>query len=132
MSFSALGLAPGLLRAVAAQGYTLPTPVQREAIPHVLAGRDLLAGAQTGTGKTAAFVLPILQLLHASRPTARHPIGPRTKGATGLPIRCLVLAPTRELALQVEASIRTYGAARPIRSTAIYGGVGYDPQYRAL
>ena len=127
MSFDPLGLTPELLRAVAAEGYTEPTPVQAEAIPFVLAGRDLLAGAQTGTGKTAAFVLPIIQLLHASRPPARHPIGSRPRGATGLPIRCLVLAPTRELALQVEASIRTYGAGRPIRSTAIYGGVGYDP-----
>jgi ATP-dependent RNA helicase RhlE len=132
MSFDTLGLTPELLRVVAAEGYTEPTPVQAEAIPFVLARRDVLAGAQTGTGKTAAFVLPILQLLHASRPPARHSIGQRPKGATGLPIRCLVLAPTRELALQVEASIRTYGASRPVRSTAIYGGVGYDPQYRAL
>src|SRR5689334_24210733 len=106
MSFNTLGLTPELLHAVAAHSYTEPTPVQAEAIPFVLAGRDLLAGAQTGTGKTAAFVLPILQRLHASRPPAKHPIGQRPKGATGLPIRCLVLAPTRELALQVEASFR--------------------------
>ena len=120
MSFDHLGLAPELLRAVANQGYMAPTPVQTEAIPLVLAGRDLLAGAQTGTGKTAAFVLPILQLLHASRPS-----GPRI-------IRALILAPTRELALQVEESVRTYGAQNPIRSTTIYGGVGFDPQVRAL
>ena len=122
MSFDRLGLSPELLRAVAQQGYTEPTPVQREAIPLVLAGRDLLAGAQTGTGKTAAFVLPILQRLHK-----------RTRRANGAPrpIRVLVLAPTRELALQVEESVRTYGAQRPIRSTAIYGGVGFDPQVRA-
>ncbi|HYN69028.1 MAG TPA: DEAD/DEAH box helicase [Candidatus Eisenbacteria bacterium] len=134
MSFDRLGLTPELLRAVAAEGYTEPTPVQAEAIPYVLAGRDVLAGAQTGTGKTAAFVLPILQLLHASRPEPRQlPIGNgRPKGATGLPIRCLVLTPTRELALQIEESVRTYGAQRRIRSTTIYGGVGFDPQVRHL
>jgi len=120
MSFDRLGLSPELLRAVAHQGYTEPTPVQAEAIPLVLAGRDLLAGAQTGTGKTAAFVLPMLQRLHASRPA-----GPRV-------IRALILAPTRELALQVEESVRTYGAQNPIRSTTIYGGVGFDPQVRHL
>ena len=121
MSFDQLGLAPELLRAVAQQGYTAPTPVQTKAIPLVLAGRDLLAGAQTGTGKTAAFMLPMLQLLHASRPAG----GPRA-------IRALILTPTRELALQVEESVRTYGARNPIRSTTIYGGVGFDPQVRAL
>jgi len=120
MSFDRLGLSPELLRAVSVEGYTDPTPVQNEAIPLVLAGRDLLAGAQTGTGKTAAFVLPMLQRLHASRP-----VGPRV-------VRALILAPTRELALQVEESVRTYGAQRPIRSTTIYGGVGFDPQVRAL
>ncbi|CAN5651082.1 ATP-dependent RNA helicase RhlE [soil metagenome] len=124
MSFDQLGLAPELLRAVAQQGYTEPTPVQREAIPHVLAGRDLLAGAQTGTGKTAAFVLPILQRLTASRAPGQ---------ATGRrPIRVLVLAPTRELALQVEESVRTYSAQRPVMSAAIYGGVGFDQQVRRL
>ncbi|HET9852153.1 MAG TPA: DEAD/DEAH box helicase [Candidatus Limnocylindrales bacterium] len=132
MSFADLGLAPELLRAVEAEGYTEPTPVQAQAIPHVLARRDVLAGAQTGTGKTAAFVLPILQLLNASRPTPRHPIGPRPKGATGLPIRCLVLTPTRELALQVEEFVRTYGKEKPIRSTTVYGGVGYDAQIKAV
>jgi ATP-dependent RNA helicase RhlE len=132
MSFDSLGLTPELLRAVAAEGYTEPTPVQAETIPHVLAGRDVLAGAQTGTGKTAAFVLPILQLLNATRPRARHPIGPRPKGATGLPIRCLVLTPTRELALQVEEFVKTYGKSQPIRSTTIYGGVGYDAQIKAV
>ena len=118
MSFSELGLRPDLLRAVARQGYTVPTPVQRDAIPFVLAGRDLLAGAQTGTGKTAAFVLPMLQRL-AARPAPERRV------------RALVLAPTRELAIQVEESVRTYsgGAAR---STAIYGGVGYGAQVAAL
>ena len=134
MSFDTLGLAPELLRAVAAEGYTEPTPVQAEAIPLVLAGRDVLAGAQTGTGKTAAFVLPILQILNGSRPKPREQAfgNMRPRGSTGLPIRCLVLTPTRELALQVEQSVRTYGAQRPIRSTTIYGGVGFDPQVRAL
>jgi ATP-dependent RNA helicase RhlE len=134
MSFADLGLTPDLLRTVAAQGYEQPTPVQAQSIPLVLAGRDLLAGAQTGTGKTAAFVLPILQLLAASRPEPRQLPGGngRPRRATGLPIRCLVLTPTRELALQVEESVRTYGAARPVRSTAVYGGVGYGGQVHAL
>ncbi|MGH2446923.1 MAG: DEAD/DEAH box helicase [Candidatus Limnocylindria bacterium] len=118
MSFSALGLQPDLLRAVARQGYTDPTPVQREAIPLVLEGRDLMAGAQTGTGKTAAFVLPILQRL-AMRPTRDRRV------------RVLVLAPTRELAIQVEQSVRTYSSGN-VRSTAIYGGVGFGGQVNAL
>jgi ATP-dependent RNA helicase RhlE len=135
MSFGNLGLAPEYVRVVADEGYTEPTPVQRDAIPLVLAGRDLLAAAQTGTGKTAAFVLPILQLLHAGdgagRPDA--PVGRRPDQRAGHPpVRALVLAPTRELALQVEASVRTYGRHRPISSAAIYGGVGFDPQVRAL
>ncbi|MEO7663820.1 MAG: DEAD/DEAH box helicase, partial [Candidatus Limnocylindrales bacterium] len=144
MSFDELGLTPELLRAVAAQGYTEPTPVQAQAIPHVLAGRDLLAGAQTGTGKTAAFVLPILQYLHANAPR-RAAVGqtaggrpvdappPMRNGRPGVrPARVLVLVPTRELALQVEESVRTYGAQHPVRSVPIYGGVGYEPQFRAL
>jgi ATP-dependent RNA helicase RhlE len=136
--FQRLGLEPELVRAVADQGYTQPTPVQAEAIPFVLAGRDVLAGAQTGTGKTAAFVLPMLQRLHASRPAGGpqswDPRGrpDRRDSATRLPVRALILTPTRELALQIEESVRTYGAQRPIRSTTIYGGVGFDPQVRAL
>jgi ATP-dependent RNA helicase RhlE len=118
LSFPALGLTPDLLRAVRREGYTDPTPVQRQAIPLVLAGRDLLAGAQTGTGKTAAFVLPMLQLL-AGRPSRDRRI------------RALVLAPTRELAIQVEESVRTYSGGRA-RSTAVYGGVGFGPQAAAL
>src|SRR5215208_399902 len=136
MSFDALGLAPELLRAVAHQGYTEPTPVQREAIPLVLDGRDLLAGAQTGTGKTAAFVLPILQLLHGRTPAGGQgqsgPHGGDRRTATRPPVRALVLTPTRELALQVEQSVRTYGAQHRFRSAAIYGGVGFEPQVRAL
>ena len=118
MSFSVLGLRPDLLRAVARQGYTDPTPVQLEAIPLVLAGRDLLAGAQTGTGKTAAFVLPMLQRL-AERPRQDRRI------------RALVLVPTRELAIQVEESVRVYSGGHA-RSTAIYGGVGFGGQVGAL
>jgi len=137
MSFDPLGLTPELLRAVADQGYIEPTPVQREVIPIVLAGRDLLAGAQTGTGKTAAFVLPILQRLNATRTAGWQapatPAAKRDRNATPRPpIRALVLTPTRELALQVEESVRTYGSHRRIRSVAIYGGVGFEPQVRAL
>jgi ATP-dependent RNA helicase RhlE len=132
MSFDPLGLSPELLRAVADQGYTEPTAVQREAIPLVLAGRDLLAGAQTGTGKTAAFVLPILQRLADSQPVVTGPTSRDRRDAVRPPVRVLVLTPTRELALQVEASVRTYGAHRRVRSTTIYGGVGFDPQVRAL
>jgi ATP-dependent RNA helicase RhlE len=105
-----------LLRAVAEQGYTTPTPIQAQAIPVVLAGRDLLAAAQTGTGKTAGFTLPILQRLGASQ---RH-------------IRVLVLVPTRELAAQVQESVRTYGKYAPQRSTVVFGGVGFQPQAEAL
>jgi len=123
MSFDNLGLAPDLLRAVAHQGYTEPTPVQREAIPLVLEGRDVLAAAQTGTGKTAAFVLPILQRL-------QNLAYAQTSGRR--PIRVLVVTPTRELCLQVEEAVRVYSQQRPIRSTAIYGGMPFDPQLRKL
>jgi ATP-dependent RNA helicase RhlE len=124
MTFDALGLAPELLRAVRDEGYEEPTPIQAQAIPVVLSGRDLMARAQTGTGKTAAFALPILERLrvHAndSFSPARHPI------------RCLVVTPTRELAVQVEASFRAYGRHVPLRSVVIYGGVPMPPQERAL
>ena len=122
MSFSDLGLSPELLRAVADQGYETPTPVQLAAIPIVLQGRDLLAGAQTGTGKTAAFVLPIIQNLHATR----------TGGPGRHPVRVLVVVPTRELAIQVEESFRVYGSHRPVRSATVYGGVGFGPQVSRL
>ncbi|MGH8132929.1 MAG: DEAD/DEAH box helicase [Steroidobacteraceae bacterium] len=117
MSFSALGLTSGLVRAVAEKGYTVPTPIQREAVPAVLAGRDVLAGAQTGTGKTAAFVLPILQRLEAVR--GRAP-------------RALVLTPTRELAAQVAQSARDYGRYAPLRTAVIFGGVSDKPQIHTL
>ena len=123
MSFNGLGLSPELLRAVADQGYEIPTPVQSAAIPLVLEGRDLLAGAQTGTGKTAAFVLPIIHRLHETR---------RDAGAARHQVRVLVVVPTRELAIQVEESVRTYGAHRPIRSATVYGGVGFGPQVSKL
>ena len=124
MSFDKLGLAPELLRAVAQQGYTEPTPVQAEAIPLVLEGRDVLAAAQTGTGKTAAFVLPILQRLTQNLAYSQ------TSGRR--PIRVLVVTPTRELCLQVEESVRTYSQQHPVRSVAIYGGMPFDPQVRKL
>jgi ATP-dependent RNA helicase RhlE len=122
MSFDALGLSADLLRAVAAQGYTQPTPIQSQAVPAVLAGRDVLAGAQTGTGKTAAFTLPMLQRLSAVTPGA---------GRRRLP-RALVLTPTRELAAQVGESVRTYGRHLPLTSIQIFGGVGMNPQIDAL
>ena len=124
-SFDSLGLKPELLRAVADQGYTTPTPIQAKAIPVVLAGRDLLGAAQTGTGKTAGFTLPLLQILsakaNASHSPARHPV------------RALVITPTRELAAQVEESVRTYGKYLPtLKSITVYGGVGMQPQIDAL
>jgi len=126
MSFSDLGLSDKLVRAVADQGYTTPTPIQAQAIPAILKGGDLLAGAQTGTGKTAGFTLPMLQLLSES--AARNP-APR--GAR-LPVRALVLTPTRELAAQVEESVRNYGKYLKLRSMVMFGGVGINPQIEAL
>ncbi|MDR3673742.1 MAG: DEAD/DEAH box helicase [Holophaga sp.] len=124
MSFDTLGLMPELLHAVRDQGYETPTPVQAQAIPYVLAGRDLLAGAQTGTGKTAAFVLPILQML--------APQGSPSTSPARHPIRCLILTPTRELAMQIEESVRGYGKYLPIRSATVFGGVNINPQVKAL
>jgi ATP-dependent RNA helicase RhlE len=123
--FAALGLAPELLRAIADAGYTQPTPIQSQAIPPVLAGGDLLAAAQTGTGKTAGFTLPILQRLSAVH-TAAAPVQ-----RPGRP-RCLILTPTRELAAQVEESVRTYGKFLALRSMVMFGGVGMQPQIDAL
>ena len=124
MSFATLGLSEELLRAVAARGYTASTAIQQHAIPAVLAGGDLLAGAQTGTGKTAAFVLPMLQRLS---------IAPVTHGSKTrrLP-RALILTPTRELAAQVEASIKDYGRYLKVTSCAVFGGVGFGGQVSAL
>ncbi|KDP85928.1 RNA helicase, partial [Cupriavidus sp. SK-3] len=126
MSFSDLGLSDKLMRAVAEQGYTTPTPIQAQAIPAILKGGDLLAGAQTGTGKTAGFTLPLLQLLSES-PAAREP----ARGQR-LPVRALVLTPTRELAAQVEESVRNYGKYLKLRSMVMFGGVGINPQIEQL
>ncbi|MEJ5211823.1 MAG: DEAD/DEAH box helicase [Burkholderiales bacterium] len=122
MHFSELGLAEPIVRAVTEHGYTTPTPIQRQAIPAVLAGGDLLAGAQTGTGKTAGFVLPIL-----------HRLGqrPGTNPAPGRP-RALILVPTRELAAQVEESVRIYGRYTALSSMAMFGGVSINPQIARL
>ncbi len=124
MNFADLGLLPELLRAVEDAGYTEPTPIQVQAIPVVLAGKDVMGGAQTGTGKTAGFVLPMLQRLahHASASSspARHPV------------RALILTPTRELAMQVHQSVVTYGKHLPLRSVCVYGGVDIKPQTAEL
>ncbi|MFZ5722841.1 MAG: DEAD/DEAH box helicase [Pseudomonadota bacterium] len=121
-SFAALGLAPALLRAVEEAGYSSPTPIQQQAIPVVLSGRDLLAAAQTGTGKTAGFTLPILQILSTRAAAQVKPGRPRV----------LVLTPTRELAAQVEESVRTYGKHLPVTSMVMFGGVGMQPQVDKL
>jgi superfamily II DNA/RNA helicase len=124
MSFEELGLSPDILRALADAGYTQPTPIQAEAIPVVLSGRDVMAAAQTGTGKTASFTLPMLQTMlpHANTSTspARHPV------------RALILAPTRELAAQVHENVVAYSKHVALRSTVVYGGVNIDPQIAEL
>jgi ATP-dependent RNA helicase RhlE len=124
MNFDDLNLAPAILKAVHEQGYETPTPIQAQAIPAVLAGQDLLAGAQTGTGKTAAFTLPMLDKL------SRGEAGKNKFG--GKAIRALVLTPTRELAAQVEESVRDYGKYLNLTSTVIFGGVGMNPQIKLL
>jgi ATP-dependent RNA helicase RhlE len=124
MNFTDLGLSEPLVRAVREHGYETPTPIQLQAIPQVLKGGDLLAGAQTGTGKTAGFVLPMLQRLMAQ---------PSKKDARGrVAIRALILTPTRELAAQVEESVRTYGKHVPLTSMVMFGGVGMQPQIDRL
>jgi ATP-dependent RNA helicase RhlE len=122
ITFADLNLAQPLMRAIADAGYTTPTPVQAQAIPLVLAGGDLLAGAQTGTGKTAGFTLPILHRLSAK---------PAANPRPGRP-RCLILTPTRELAAQVEESVQTYGKYLPLKSMVMFGGVNINPQMKAL
>lgn len=121
MNFNDLSLSTELLKAVSDQGYSTPTPIQVKAIPAVLKGRDVLAAAQTGTGKTAGFTLPLLQRLSKVRPAQKK-----------RPVRALILTPTRELAAQVGANVRAYGATLPLRSTIIYGGVSIRPQIEAL
>jgi ATP-dependent RNA helicase RhlE len=121
MPFSALNLGPDILKAVHDAGYTEPTPIQVEAIPQILAGHDLIGIAQTGTGKTAAFVLPILSLLSKSMDPARR------RGT-----RTLVVAPTRELVVQIEENVRAYAKYLPLRMATVFGGVGERPQIEAL
>ena len=125
MSFASLGLSDALVRAVTERGYTVPTPIQHQAIPAVLAGGDLLAGAQTGTGKTAGFTLPILQRLAIDRGRAANAGGRAA-------IRALILTPTRELAAQVEESVREYGKYVNLKSMVMFGGVGIQPQIQQL
>ncbi|WFP51760.1 DEAD/DEAH box helicase [Methylomonas sp. EFPC3] len=121
MLFSELGLSEQLLRAVAEQGYQTPTPIQAQAIPVILQGRDVLAGAQTGTGKTAGFTLPLLHILQ------QQPIPQKPR-----PVRVLVLTPTRELTMQVYESVRTYGKHLPLFAEAIFGGVSINPQIQKI
>ena len=120
MTFDELGLSAPLLRAVKEKGYTQPSPIQAQAIPPVLSGRDVMAAAQTGTGKTAGFTLPILQLLSESAPIHPHRV------------RALILTPTRELAAQVAESVETYGAHLPLKATVVFGGVKINPQIAKL
>jgi ATP-dependent RNA helicase RhlE len=120
MTFDNLGLSTDLLRAVADSGYTEPTPIQQQAIPAILLGQDIFASAQTGTGKTAGFTLPLLQILSA------------TKNKVHRTPRALILIPTRELAAQVNDSVKTYGKHLPLRSTVVYGGVGIKSQIKML
>src|SRR5947207_7814591 len=122
MTFSELRLSEPILRAVAGEGYSVPTPIQTQSIPHVLAGADLLGCAQTGTGKTAAFALPILDRLFRSR----------VANEGRAPIRALVLAPTRELAAQIADGFRDYGRYTGLRSAVIFGGVSQYRQEQAL
>ncbi|MEX1056168.1 MAG: DEAD/DEAH box helicase, partial [Natronospirillum sp.] len=120
MSFDTLGLSESLLSAVREKGYTTPSPIQAKAIPAVLQGRDVLAAAQTGTGKTAGFTLPLLQILS------------KGQSAKANSVRALVLTPTRELAAQVEESVQTYGRNSGLKSAVVFGGVGINPQMMKL
>jgi len=122
MSFLSLGLLPEITRAVSERGYDQPTPIQAQAIPAVMTGGDLLGGAQTGTGKTAGFVLPILHRLMQT-PTPK---------ASPQHIRVLILTPTRELAAQVEESVKLYGKYLPLKSMVMFGGVNIKGQLRDL
>lgn len=124
MLFSELGLSPEILRAIEEQGYSQPTPIQEKAIPLVLSSRDLLAAAQTGTGKTAAFMLPILERLKKYANTSVSP--------AMHPLRALVLSPTRELADQIGVNVKTYTKYLPLRATTVFGGVNMDPQTQEL
>ena len=120
MSFSTLGLSTPILEAISAQGYDKPSPIQAQAIPAVLAGKDVMAAAQTGTGKTAGFTLPILERLSGGNKV-------RSNQA-----RCLILTPTRELAAQISESVENYGKNLPLNSTVVFGGVKINPQMTRL
>ena len=120
MSFQNLGLSDALLKAISEKGYTTPSPIQTKAIPEILKGNDVLASAQTGTGKTAGFILPILQILSQNPPQKKRAI------------KTLVLTPTRELAAQIEDNAKEYSKHLDIRTTVIFGGVNQNPQIRAL
>jgi ATP-dependent RNA helicase RhlE len=120
MSFNSLGLSDALLKAISKKGYTTPSPIQQKAIPPILEGKDVLASAQTGTGKTAGFTLPILQILAQGKHLSQRPI------------RALILTPTRELAAQILANIKEYGEFLDLRSTVIFGGVNQNPQVAQL
>ena len=124
MSFTQLNLSSEILRAIADQGYTQPTPIQSQAIPLILDHRDIMGAAQTGTGKTASFTLPMLNLLQPQANTSTSP--------AKHPVRALILVPTRELAMQVYESVKTYGKYVPLRYTVVYGGVDIEPQTREL
>ena len=121
MSFSQLGLCAPILSAIAKQGYTTPSPIQQQVIPVILNGQDVLASAQTGTGKTAGFSLPML-----------HRLSESPRNVRGGRVRALILTPTRELAAQVGQNVRDYSADLRIRSTVVFGGVGINPQMMAL
>src|SRR5271154_6866467 len=123
MSFEELGLSAPVLQAVTEKGYTTPTPIQEKAIPVVLAGRDILGCAQTGTGKTASFVLPLLQRMHEQK---------QASGASGHTLKALILTPTRELATQIHESIETYGRFLKLKSVVIFGGVSQSRQVSDL
>ncbi|GGC01299.1 DEAD/DEAH box helicase [Pseudoduganella buxea] len=127
MSFSQLGLSDAILRAVTETGYTAPTPIQSQAVPAVLNGGDLLAGAQTGTGKTAGFTLPVLHRLSTDAFGSKL-----TSNTSPRPIRALILTPTRELAAQVEESVKVYGKYTRLNSAVIFGGVSINPQIKLL
>ena len=120
MSFKSLGLSEALLKAISKKGYTEPSPIQQKAIPKILEGKDILASAQTGTGKTAGFTLPMLQILNETQPLRKRPV------------RALILTPTRELAAQVQDDVQNYGEFLDLRSLVIFGGVNQNPQVRAL
>ncbi len=120
MSFAELGLEPRLLTAIETKGYTVPSPIQEKAIPAILAGKDVMAAAQTGTGKTAAFTLPLLQNLAPGKRVRANQV------------RALVLTPTRELAAQVAESVSTYGTDLPLTSAVVFGGVKINPQMQKL